>query len=53
MTAEQRAWERFRAAILRCQADPTDENLAQMRRCRDECVAALEATSSRPSPRAA
>jgi len=29
---ENEAWERMRAAILRCQADPTEENLAEVRR---------------------
>ncbi len=29
---ENEAWERMRAAILRYQADPTEKNLAEVRR---------------------
>jgi hypothetical protein len=30
---ENEAWQMLRAAILRCQADPSDKNMAEMRRC--------------------
>lgn len=39
---ETRAWERMRAAILRCQADPSEENLAEVRRRSRELTAAME-----------
>lgn len=29
---ENEAWQRMQAAILRCQADPSEHNLAQVRR---------------------
>lgn len=39
---ENEAWERMRAAVLRCQADQTEKNLAEVRRRSRELVAAME-----------
>lgn len=39
---ENEAWERMRAAILRCRAEPTDENFAAVRRSREELERAME-----------
>jgi hypothetical protein len=30
---ENEAWQMLREAILRCQADPSEKNMAEMRRC--------------------
>ena len=53
MTDETQAWERLRAAILRAQAEPTEENHAAVRRRSQRLVAAMEETSSRLLPNAA
>jgi hypothetical protein len=38
---EDEAWERMRAAILRCQRDPTEANHAEVRRCSRALTAAM------------
>ncbi len=38
---EERAWQRMRAAVLRCRAEPSDDHLADVRRYSDELVAAM------------
>jgi hypothetical protein len=39
---ENEAWERMRAAILRCRADPTEENHAEVRRRSRALTRAME-----------
>lgn len=39
---ETEAWERMRAAILRCQADPSEQNHAEVRRLGRAMVRAME-----------
>lgn len=45
--SETRAWERMRAAILRCQSDPTDKNRREVTRLSRALTRAMEATSER------
>lgn len=42
MTDEEIAWERMYQAILRAQLDPSDCNLAEVRRLRQKMVEAME-----------
>lgn len=56
---ENEAWEQLRAAILRCQADPTptEDHLAEVRRCsrawQEACGVVFPPDEDEPSEREA
>jgi len=50
---ENEAWERLRAAILRCQSEPSDENLAEVRRSGRVMLAAMTTDSDGAEDQAA